>query len=131
MKRLTVLRIFILYFILAHSTTSAQISSDAVQLTIRQQQSGYWIDSTFALRMDSLLLAARANVDTLNFINAFMRIVPDRIDVYATGSWTNNWRTGNIWTGVPAIDSLGQLFNLIQVDAPMYPNWYFFTLIFG
>jgi len=119
----------ILIVITLSSKNIAQLSSDAIQLTLRQQTSGVWIDSVYALHMDSLLTIARTASDSLASIYVFPTINPQSISLYTQATWSDAWRQGILLTGNVYVDSLTQTYSLINVHPPAI-NWYWFDLYF-
>jgi hypothetical protein len=108
---------------------NAQISSDAVQLTLRQQTSGVWIDSAYAVHIDSLLTIARTASDSLDPIYVFPTVNPKSITIYTNASWSNAWRQGQLLTGDEYVDSLTETYFLVSVSPPP-SNWNWFDLYF-
>jgi|WetSurMetagenome_2_1015567.scaffolds.fasta_scaffold34803_2 hypothetical protein len=107
----------------------AQISSSAIQLTLRQQTSGVWIDSAYAKHMDSLLTIARTASDSLDSIYVFPTVNTKSITLSTYASWSDAWRQGQLFTGNSYVDSLTQTYFLINVNPPP-GNWYWFHLYF-
>ena len=108
----------------------AQISASAIQLTLRQQTSGVWIDSAYAKHMDSLLTIARTASDSLDSIYVFPTVNTKSITLHTYASWSDAWRQGQLLTGNSYVDSLTQTYFLINVNPPPGINWYWFDLYF-
>jgi hypothetical protein len=102
---------------------TAQISGDALILTLRTQQ-GVRLDSALARHIDSGLVASRQLIDTLNFIHAFPNYVPTELLVSTAAVWSAAWRRGEIVTGEPYVDSLAREFGLIAVGPLSLPAWF-------
>ena len=116
----------ILGFLFLNSLLISQISDDAVILTLRQQQ-GIFLDSSYAIRIDSAITEARSLVDTLNSIHAFPEYILNQILIISQANWTSNWNQGNITTGEAFIDSINQLYNLVTVA----PGQFWFKLTYA
>jgi len=121
MKRRTFLGIcrkcviaYALLSVFSSNLSRAQISTDAIVLTLRVQ-SGIHLDTLMALEIDSGLVAARNNVDTVRSIHAFPDYVPTQLLVITNATWAEAWHQGNIHTGEHYIDSLGTEYGLISV----------------
>ncbi len=116
----------ILVFLFLNNLLISQISDDAVILTLRQQQ-GIFLDSSYAIRIDSAIIEARSLVDTLNSIHAFPEYMINEILIISQADWTSNWSQGNLTTGEAFIDSINQLYNLVTVA----PGLFWFKLTYS
>jgi hypothetical protein len=96
------------------SVSRSQITDDALTITLRSQE-GIRLDSTLAQRIDSGLVAAREEVDTLAHIHVFPDYVYTDLFVQTSAQWNIAWRQGEILTGEHYIDSLGHVYGLIAV----------------
>ncbi len=95
--------------------SAGQISKDAIELTLREQE-GIELDSARAKEFDRMLTIARSVHDTLVNINAFPTFVPNHLLVKSEAPWTEPWKSGQLWTGNPYIDSLGRRYGLTEVE---------------
>ena len=125
-KIYTILLAFLFSFPLYEAYS--QISLDAAQITVRQQEEGAWIDTTYAVIIDSGLTASRRLVDTLEYIHTFQHINMYLITLRTNMEWANAWRDGNLMTGQPEVDSLSNFYKLVEVRST--PGWNYFDLIF-
>lgn len=129
MKRRTFLGIcrksaiaYALLSVFSSNQSRAQISTDAIVLTLRAQ-SGIHLDTLMALEIDSGLVAARNNVDTVRSIHAFPDYVSTHLLVKTNATWAEAWHQGNIHTGERYIDSLGEEYGLNNVQGDPL-NWF-------
>ncbi|MFA5833813.1 MAG: T9SS type A sorting domain-containing protein [Bacteroidota bacterium] len=93
----------------------AQISSDAIELTLRVQE-GIMLDSLWAQKIDSSLIIARLKYDTLNSIHARRQYVISQLLISTSAEWSEAWRRLELLTGDTYIDSLGKVYGLVKAD---------------
>ncbi|MBI4535008.1 MAG: hypothetical protein HY708_01930, partial [Ignavibacteriae bacterium] len=115
-----------LFSAITFQNATAQISNDAVILTLRTQQE-VKLDSALAQHIDSGLAASRQLIDTLRFIHAFPDYVLTNLLVSTAAPWSAAWQRREIITGEHYVDSLGQEFGLISVGPLSFPPWFMLT----
>lgn len=111
-------------FILLSSKIQAQISADAIKLTLKMQD-GIFLDSTLAYSIDSSLAIARTANDSLQNINIWPPYIDKTIEILTTASWCSAWKQKEILTGEPYIDSLGLQYGLTRIDPLPQINYYY------
>ena len=87
-------------------------------------QQGIHLDSTLAMHIDSGLVEARNEVDTLESIHALPSYIVTQFVVKTEAAWSNAWREGEILTGEPYIDSIGMEYGLLATDGGDVLNWF-------
>lgn len=122
--------LIVLSLLLLNDPVHAQISDDAVILTLRNQNS-INLDSAIAARINSALNSIRNKVDTLHEVHAFPAYSTDCLLIKTRAAWSKNWYDGNLLTGEKDIDSLNQLYKLVKVDVPYYSSLSWFKLYFS
>ena len=109
---------------------SAQISEDAVIITLREQSSVF-LDSAFALKIDSALKIIRGKIDTLKNIHTLFDYEVNSLVILTSADWSKKWFEGSLLTGQRYIDSLNTYYNLVKVDTPLFSSSNLFKLTYA
>ncbi|HAP34667.1 MAG TPA: hypothetical protein DCQ28_01540 [Bacteroidetes bacterium] len=107
--------LYTIVIVICSGILPAQISNDAIVLTLRIQQ-GIVLDSSLAIKIDSSLKIARTVNDSLASIHVFPDYVLTELLISSSAQWTKAWKTGSLLTGNSYIDSLGLYYSLTKVD---------------
>lgn len=125
----SVLYAFIFTTLFAGSLFANDISADALTLALRAQEQ-IKLDSSFAVKVDSGLVAARNTTEAINNIHAIPDYDPYMMILKTEATWSQSWKDGNVFTGEKFIDSLSLEFKL---DSVVYRNRFsdYFLLYFA
>jgi len=121
---LEIFKSIILITFLFSGSLHSQISNDAVMLTLREQTS-VWLDSAFAIKIDSALKVIGNDIDTLKQIHVFMDYQMNSLILKTSAGWSENWYKGSLLTGEQTIDSLNNYYNLTKVDTLVFHDHIF------
>ena len=89
---------------------------DVVELTLRHQE-GILLDSILYQAVNHHLTLALSVADTLLGIHTFPHYVTTQLIVNPSGDWADStWLQNQLLSGDPYLDSLGNVYGLVQVD---------------
>jgi len=105
----------------AHAT---DLDPEALWLTLLHQE-GILLDTSLCEEITTQLNLAKSVNDTLDQLYPFESFHQYELIVDVLGDFADtSWAVGELITGVPVLDSLGELYGLSYVDGPLLETYY-------